>query len=68
MIELWHLLWIAPAAATFGFALGAWLATGKDEPQQDSAPADEECSVGERDYCAECPFRPSGNDEITTLH
>lgn len=30
MISAWHLIWIVPASATFGFALAVLLASGKD--------------------------------------
>ena len=30
MISVWHLLWIVPAAACFGFLVAALLAVGKD--------------------------------------
>lgn len=56
MIDAWHLLWLLPAAAFFGFSLGAWLATGKEADQ----PGDS--TLARDDYCTECPFNPKGDD------
>ena len=34
MISAWHLLWIIPLAACFGFAVAAVLAVGKETDEE----------------------------------
>jgi hypothetical protein len=35
MISAWHLIWIVPLVAAFGFVLGAIMAVGKDGEKGD---------------------------------
>ena len=48
------------AAVTGGFSLGVWFATSDDPTKQNNTEWDES-------MCANCPYRPYGNDE-TMLH
>lgn len=55
-----HLLWIVPTAALLGFLIGALLASGENEQQDDDKP-----DVCKRCMCLHCPYNPSmTNDEI----
>lgn len=58
MIDAWHLVWIIPVVASVCFCFGVWLATGDDPTKQESTKWDES-------MCANCPYRPYGNDETT---